>query len=164
MVEQKKTICKRTMHYFSILRERYKNGFPEEFSKFIKSEYVFKILNRENFKYEEIYNITIDKENKILEANFSSDEEELPYHISSHEIEVSLYYAQIHEEDEDEEEQQPFVSAIKEELCCICYVNEPNIFYSDCRHFSTCSICEESTTLNKCPLCRTQVTKPKIKI
>ena len=42
-----------------------------------------------------------------------------------------------------ESETSTYKSAIKEELCCICFVNKPNILYFDCYHFSTCDDCDQ---------------------
>ena len=161
--DTKKEIYEITSKYFNVFKKNI--GFLNDGLNLVKSKYVFKLFNTKTGKDEKIYNITIDTDENILEENFFFNEEEKKPYDFRIVFEVFLTYKVVYEdEDEDEEEEQPFITAIKEELCCICCVNKPNIFYSDCRHFLTCYDCEQLTTLNKCPLCRTEVTIPKIKI
>ena len=52
--------------------------------------------------------------------------------------------------------------SIKEDKCCVCLENVPNILYVDCRHIATCNTCDKKGNFNNCPICRTQVKNNKI--
>ena len=54
--------------------------------------------------------------------------------------------------------------SIKQEECVICYETQPNVLYQDCKHISTCSECENAGRILRCPICRAEVRKGKIKI
>ena len=163
---KKSYLCKLNELYFNALKKQYNNNKIEnDNTLMVKSKYSYKLENPKNYKYEDIFNITIDINGDIIEENyFFNEEEEVQYDFINI-FTISTYYKQSFEEyDEDDPNPQSFITAIKEELCCICYVNEPNVFYSDCKHFTTCFNCEEMKNLRRCPFCRTDVTKPKIKI
>ena len=52
--------------------------------------------------------------------------------------------------------------SIKEDKCCVCLENVPNILYVDCRHIAICNTCDKKGNFNNCPICRTKVKKNKI--
>ena len=54
--------------------------------------------------------------------------------------------------------------SIKEDKCCVCLENVPNILYVDCRHIAICNTCDKKGNFNNCPICRTKVTSIKILI
>ena len=53
---------------------------------------------------------------------------------------------------------------IKQDTCCICLENPPNLLYPDCGHVPSCIACEEQQDLTACPICRTKLTVGKIVI
>ena len=53
---------------------------------------------------------------------------------------------------------------IKQDTCCICLENPPNLPYPDCCHVPSCISCEEEQDLTACPICRTKLTVGKIVI
>ena len=138
-----------------------------------RSSYYLSVITKDEIYDEEdnlgVYSALFDSKNEPMFVNYY--EEDISYIEKDYKIQIEIflrvfdkYGNEIFDDDETFEEEQPIIPAIKEELCCICYVNEPNILYSDCRHFSTCHDCEEMANFKKCLLCRTDVTKPKIKI
>ena len=46
---------------------------------------------------------------------------------------------------------------IRENKCCVCLIEKPNILFCDCRHISTCQTCDEKGKFKRCPICRTKV-------
>ena len=80
-------------------------------------------------------------------------------------------FPEIYEENNNETLPQPIIQptttpkqSIKEDKCCVCLENVPNILYVDCRHIATCNTCDKKGNLNNCPTCRTKVTSIKILI
>ena len=50
----------------------------------------------------------------------------------------------------------------KQETCCICLSNPPNIILTDCGHICICKSCNEKLIELKCPMCRTLITQPRL--
>ena len=51
---------------------------------------------------------------------------------------------------------------IKSDTCCICLTNPTNIIFTDCGHQCICDLCNKNIIELKCPLCRTQITQPRL--
>ena len=80
-----------------------------------------------------------------------------------------------HDEDESEEVEseneyddhpippKPLEESFRIDQCVICFENESNIFFTDCKHICTCLKCEKIKPSVKCPYCRTVISR-KIKI
>ena len=51
---------------------------------------------------------------------------------------------------------------VKSETCCICLTNPSNIIFTDCGHLCICGSCNEKLTELKCPMCRTEITQPRL--
>ena len=51
---------------------------------------------------------------------------------------------------------------IKSDTCCICLSNPSNIIFTDCGHLCICEACNEKLTELKCPICRTEITQPRL--
>ena len=51
---------------------------------------------------------------------------------------------------------------IKSDTCCICLSNPSNIIFTDCGHLCICGPCNEKLTELKCPICRTEITQPRL--
>ena len=65
------------------------------------------------------------------------------------------------DEETDEDIKRPIKQTLKEDKCCICLENAPNVLYCNCGHIPTCIDCENKDNLLKCPLCRTKVKADK---
>ena len=155
--DKKSNLYKFNTLYFNALKKQYSNN--KENAEMVKIKCSYQIEGLKKHGVEDIFNITIDINGDIIEEDcFFNEEEEVQYDFKTI-FTIYTYYEKYFED-----KPQQFITAIKEELCCICYVNEPNVFYSDCKHFTTCFNCEEMRNLRRCPFCRTDVTKPKIKI
>ena len=46
----------------------------------------------------------------------------------------------------------------KEESCVICLEKEPKVLFCNCGHLCICEKCIEINRLNKCPVCKTEIT------
>ena len=51
---------------------------------------------------------------------------------------------------------------VKSDTCCICLSNPSNIIFTDCGHLCICGPCNEKLTELKCPMCRTEITQPRL--
>ena len=51
---------------------------------------------------------------------------------------------------------------VKSDTCCICLSNPPNVIFTDCGHLCICGSCNEKLTELKCPICRTEITQPRL--
>ena len=51
---------------------------------------------------------------------------------------------------------------VKSDTCCICLSNPSNIIFTDCGHLCICDSCNEKLTELKCPICRTEITQPRL--
>ena len=80
-----------------------------------------------------------------------------------------------HDEDESEEVEseneyddhpippKPLEESFRIDNCVICFENESNILFTDCKHICTCLKCEKIKPSVKCPYCRIEISR-KIKI
>ena len=70
----------------------------------------------------------------------------------------------------EEKDLQINVRSTREDTCCVCLVNPPNIMFSNCGHLCLCEECNDKFNSNhnfedgnlKCPMCRTEVTQKRI--
>ena len=51
----------------------------------------------------------------------------------------------------------PLLKSFKTDHCIVCFENDPNILFTDCKHICICCECEKTTQFKKCPCCRSLV-------
>ena len=123
----------------------------------------------EDFKYFEREN---NRKNETFKAPFEVYfSVGLKYHSEIEELFETGYIQSYSDESEDENEEtnedikqsikRPIKQTIRADKCCICYENAPNVIYCNCGHIPTCDKCEEKGIIDKCPLCRAEVTIDK---
>ena len=158
--------CKKDLHNF---QREYKQGFVNEDVPVSCSTYHLKVIGEYQKEIDDVMAVNIyyaelndvgeitrknkyyTPENKTIQA---------PFNVY---IIITLYNCPEIEE-LDPLEPLPMQKSIKQEECVICYEAQPNVLYQDCKHISTCSECEDAGAILKCPLCRAEVKKGKIKI
>ena len=62
------------------------------------------------------------------------------------------------ENEEEEEEEEQIINAenfFKSDECVICLTNSPNVLFCNCGHIPICAECDETKSLNICPVCKT---------
>lgn len=57
----------------------------------------------------------------------------------------------------EEKEEEPSEGPVAKSACVICLANEKEFVFIPCGHMATCGEC--SFTINKCPICRAEITK-----
>ena len=126
--------------------------YCEEIDDLISETIYFKEINQNGFTTREIK--YWETENKTITT---------PFNVF---IIITKYTSpEIYEENNDETLPQPTTTpkqSIKEDKCCVCLENVPNILYVDCRHIATCNTCDKKGNFNNCPICRTEVKNNKI--
>ena len=130
--------------------------YCEEIDDLISETIYFKEINQNGFTTREIK--YWETENKTITT---------PFNVY---IIISKYVSpEIYEENNDETLPQPIIQptttpkqSIKEDKCCVCLENVPNILYVGCRHIATCNTCDKKGNFNNCPICRTKVKNNKI--
>ena len=138
--------------------------YREEIDDLISETIYFKEINQNGFATREIK--YWETENKTITT---------PFNVF---IIITKYASpEIYEENNDETLNaigeitlpQPIIQptktpkqSIKEDKCCVCLENVPNILYVDCRHIAICNTCDKKGNFNNCPICRTQVKNNKI--
>ena len=88
--------------------------------------------------------------------SFEEPQDDLPLRLTDI-LEITDEFTEFDEFDRDYE----LKKTIKEEECVICYERPSNVLYTDCGHIPTCKECEDKGNIQKCPICRTKVTKDK---
>ena len=126
--------------------------YREEIDDLFSETIYFKEINQNGFATREIK--YWETENKTITT---------PFNVY---IIISKYASpEIYEENNDETLPQPTTTpkqSIKEDKCCVCLENVPNILYVDCGHIAICNTCDKKGNFNNCPICRTQVKNNKI--
>ena len=50
-------------------------------------------------------------------------------------------------------------SSNEEEQCILCYKYKKNLTFNPCGHTISCSLCYSKLPVNKCPICRTDISR-----
>ena len=155
--------CERDLDYF---QKQYNRGDVDgnpatcnTYSLKVIGEYREEIddVESECVYYKEIENGKTTRENKYWEEEDKTIN--APFNVF---IIVGLYCCP--EMEEAEGGNVVMHKSVKEDECVVCYENEPNVLYYDCRHIATCDKCESIGNITRCPICRTDVKNGKIQL
>ena len=163
----KKEIYNLSKIYFDGVIDKYKNHtilgeYITESSFCLKAE----IEEGYDLKEELIYSLVLDNEKqKIIRIDDSMINGNPSYIEGVFRVCISAKLHVFYGEEYDYyDEDNKVKKSIKEEECVICYDKQADILFLDCLHICTCEDCYNIGNLNKCPLCRKELKKGKIKI
>ena len=99
-----------------------------------------------------IYLIHDPRQQQEMEYNTQTEIEELEERLTNLQTDLQLY----------QNRAKTTNKCKKEDTCCICLTNPPNIILTDCGHICICENCNKNIIELKCPLCRTLITQPRL--